>query len=121
MASEESPLLSTTEDIGPKSSSSKRPDDHDVYLRFSSSMKSIILVMVSGCGVINCMYIPFQSSEPVPANLFMSRFPGWDFYTFSTTDRQGPRFNRGRCQVSHFSQDLLCQRDLSSIFFLFPV
>ena len=112
MASEESPLLSTTEDIGPKSSSSKRPDDHDVYLRFSSSMKSIILVMVSGCGVINCMYIPFQSSEPVPANLFMSRFPGWDFYTFSTTDRQGPRFNRGRCQVSHFSQDLLCQRDL---------
>ena len=50
----EAPLLST-EDNGPN-----RRDD--VYLRFSSTKKNIILVMVSGCGVINCMFICSESA-----------------------------------------------------------
>jgi hypothetical protein len=41
MASEETPLLATE----------NRRDD--VYLRFSSVRKNVILMMVSGCGLIN--------------------------------------------------------------------
>ena len=40
MASEETPLLSTVL-------------ERDIYLRFSSTKKNIILLMVSGCGLIN--------------------------------------------------------------------
>ena len=40
MASEDTALLSTSDD--------------DVYLRFSSTRKSIILAMVSACTMINC-------------------------------------------------------------------
>ena len=97
MASEETPLLST-DDNAP----TNRLDD--VYLRFSSTKKKIILVMVSGCGVINCMSI---CSELATSGwrftfLFMGRFSGWDVYTFNTTDRRGPEFNRGDRQVNHF-------------------
>ena len=75
MASE-APLLSI-EDNGPN-----RLDD--VYLRFSSTKKNIILVMVSGCGVINCRFLcPDSVCHSV---LFMSSFSGWDVYTFDTTD-----------------------------------
>ena len=45
----------------------------------------------------------------------MSRFSGWDVYTFNTTDRQRPGFNRGRCQVSLLSRSLY-HRELSFLF-----
>ena len=51
MASEESHLLSTEDN-----------DLDNVYLRFSSTKKNVILVMVSGCGVINCMFICSESA-----------------------------------------------------------
>ena len=35
---------------------------NDVYLRFSSTKKNIILAMLSGCGVINCMFIFSESA-----------------------------------------------------------
>ena len=111
MASEESPLLST-EDNG-----TKRPDN--VYLRFSSTKKNIILVMVSGCGVINCMFIPSSVQVLVLHVLLMSRFSGWDVYTFNTTDCQGPEFIWGGCQVNHFLR-LLYQRE-DHPYFLFSV
>ena len=47
MASEETPLLATE----------NRRDD--VYLRFSSVRKNVILMMVSGCGLINSKFISF--------------------------------------------------------------
>ena len=34
----------------------------------------------------------------------MGRFDDWDVYTFNTTDCQGPEFNRGGCEVIHFSK-----------------
>jgi hypothetical protein len=72
----------------------------DVYLRFSSSRKNIILAMVSVCGVINCMFVcsdpPFQIS-------WMTRLSDWILYTFDTTNCQGPEFNRGSCQVIHLN------------------
>jgi hypothetical protein len=114
MASEETPLLSA-EDNGPKTPD--RLDDHDVYLRFSSTKKNIILVMVSGCGVINCMFI--RSAGLAFHVLFMSRFSDWDVYTFNTTDCQGPEFNRGGCQVSAFLKTFVSKR--GSSYFLFPV
>jgi hypothetical protein len=43
--SEETPLLSS--------------GHNDVYLRFSPTRKSIILVTVSACGLLNCMFIVF--------------------------------------------------------------
>ena len=54
MASEDTSLLSA-EDNGPA-----RLDD--VYQRFSSTRKSIILAMVSGCTMINCMFIYSEST-----------------------------------------------------------
>ena len=45
MPSEETPLLSTDS------------DRNDVYLRFSPTRKKIILVTVSACGLLNCMFI----------------------------------------------------------------
>ena len=51
MASEDTSLLSTaSEDNGPRLD--------DVYLRFSSTRKSIILAMVSACTMINCTFNP---------------------------------------------------------------
>ena len=51
-SSEETPLLSTENNAG-----HDQLDDSDVYLRFSSTRKKIILAMVSGCIVIHCMFI----------------------------------------------------------------
>ena len=51
MTSEETPLLSTTSDR-----------NHVVYLRFSPARKKIILVTVSACGLINCMYVHWSNS-----------------------------------------------------------
>ena len=71
----------------------------DVYLRFSSTRKNIILAIVSGCEVINCMV---TTSSLAFHLLPMSRFFDWDIYTFNTTDCQGPEFNGGGRQVIHF-------------------
>jgi len=55
MASEDTSLLSTATD----------PQLDDVYLRFSSTRKSIILAMVSGCIMINYSLIElFTPSIP---------------------------------------------------------
>jgi hypothetical protein len=51
MASEDISLLSS-DDNGPN-----QLDVSDVYLRFSSTRKNIILAMVSGCTMLNCMFI----------------------------------------------------------------
>ena len=98
MASEETPLLSESTDNSPD-----RLDD--VYLRFSSTKKNIILVMVSGCGVINCMFISgwFESAcRSTGTSYTMSRFYDWDVYTFNTTDCKGPGFNRSGRQVNPY-------------------
>lgn len=60
MASEDTSLLSTV-DNGPN-----RLDDSDsdVYLRFSTTRKGIILAMVSGCTMINCMFSSVQPDVP---------------------------------------------------------
>ena len=51
MASEDTSLLSTA-------SEDNAPRLDDVYLRFSSTRKSIILAMVSACTMINCTFNP---------------------------------------------------------------
>ena len=50
MPSEETPLLSTDS------------DRNDVYLRFSPTRKKIILVTVSACGLLNCMFIDISNN-----------------------------------------------------------
>ena len=70
----------------------------DVYLRFSSTRKNIISVMVTGCTVIHCSSFMNQPCFP----LIMSRFDDWDVYTFNTTYYQGTEFYRDGCQVIHF-------------------
>jgi hypothetical protein len=53
--SEDTSLLSTENNAGHERL-------HDVYLRFSSTRKNIILAMVSGCIVINCMLTYYESA-----------------------------------------------------------
>ena len=55
MSSEDISLLSAV-DNGPN-----QLDDSDVYLRFSSTRKRIILAMVSVCTMINCMFHLFRN------------------------------------------------------------
>ena len=54
-SSEDTSLLSTENNAG-------HDRHHDVYLRFSSTRKNIILAMVSGCVVIHCMFIHSEST-----------------------------------------------------------
>ena len=54
-SSEDTSLLSIENNAG-------HDRHHDVYLRFSSTRKNIILAMVSGCVVIHCMFIYSESA-----------------------------------------------------------
>ena len=87
---------------------------HDVYLRFSSTRKNIIVAVVSGCIVIHCMSILIWPD--VSSFLCMNRFDDWDVYTFNTADCQGHGFNRGSCQVIHFPKTFLAKDDLFPVF-----
>jgi hypothetical protein len=115
MSSEAAPLLSTEDNV-PKTPNRLDSLD-DVYLRFSSTKKNMILVMVSGCGVINCMFIRSLASSELGLLIHEHRFSDWDVYAFNTTDCQGPRFNGGSCQVSAFLESFVSKtRRRSSLF-----
>lgn len=107
MASEESPLLNSTNDpIVLK---------HElVYQRFSPSRKNFVLVLICLAGITPCESFTGPRDQDLRSHCGCS-VRIWNFYTFHSSDRKGLGLDRSGYQVHQLLRPLLTETHPPSV------